>query len=174
MIKITKTYNFLLFFEAGMGVEPIISDLWGQRLNRFTHPQFFYSPLFGGQHNQIINNNVITIGINPSVSNVLLLPRWLFSVLYGNFRTFRTVWRWGESNPRLDSNAIKSFTSLVGFYSYQQSQLFLIHSFSIAIKCCYSYDRSSDSVTTLSPIRSQGVMVTYLSVSYVVVCIIAD
>ena len=56
-----------------MGVEPIISDLWGQRLNRFTHPQFFYSPLFGGQHNQIINNNVITIGINPSVSNVLLL-----------------------------------------------------------------------------------------------------
>ena len=69
------------------------------------------------------------------------------------------LWRWGESNPRLDSNATKSFTSLVGFYSYQQSQLFLIHSFNIAIKFCYPYDRSSDCVTTLSHIRSQGVMV---------------
>ena len=26
------------------------------------------------------------------------------------------LWRWGESNPRLDSNAIKSFTSLVSFF----------------------------------------------------------
>ena len=68
------------------------------------------------------------------------------------------LWRWGESNPRLDSNAIKSFSSLVGFYSYQQSQLFLIHSFNIAIKFCYPYDRSSDFVTTLSSIRNQGVM----------------
>ena len=75
------------------------------------------------------------------------------------FHSPAILWRWGESNPRLDSNAIKSFTSLVGFSSYQQSQLFLIHSFSIAIKCCYPYDRSSDFVTTLSPIRSQGVMV---------------
>ena len=75
------------------------------------------------------------------------------------FHSPAILWRWGESNPRLDSNAIKSFTSLVGFSSYQQSQLFLIHSFSIAIKCCYPYDRSSDCITTLSPIRSQGVMV---------------
>ena len=74
------------------------------------------------------------------------------------FHSPAILWRWGESNPRLDSNAIKSFTSLVGFYSYQQSQLFLIHSFNIAIKCCYPYDRSSDCDTTLSLIRSQGVM----------------
>ena len=55
-----------------MGVEPIISDLWGQRLNRFPHPQYLYSSLLGGHINQIINTNVITIGIN-STSNVLLL-----------------------------------------------------------------------------------------------------
>ena len=55
-----------------MGVEPIISDLWGQRLNRFTHPQYLYSSLLGGHISQIINITVITIGTN-STSNVLLL-----------------------------------------------------------------------------------------------------
>ena len=88
---------------------------------------------------------------------ILLFP------MYCSYTRWLSVWRWGESNPRLDSNAIKSFTSLVGFYSYQQSQLFLIHSFNIAIKFCYPYDRSSDFVTTLSPIRSQGVMVALLT-----------
>ena len=55
------------------------------------------------------------------------------------FHSPAILWRWGESNPRLDSNAIKSFTSLVGFSSYQQSQLFLIHSFYIVIKVCYLF-----------------------------------
>ena len=107
-----------------MGVEPNVFRIWTWRLNRFTHPQFFYSPLFGGQHNQIININVITIGINPSVSNVLLLPRWLF------------LWRWGESNPRLDSNAIKSFTSLVSFFPTNKVRLlFYIYLLKDGILC---------------------------------------
>ncbi len=36
-----KNIQFFYFFEAGMGVEPNIFSLWGWRLNRFTHPQFF-------------------------------------------------------------------------------------------------------------------------------------
>ena len=66
-----------------MGVEPNIFSLWGWRLNRFTHPQFFYSSLLGGHISQIINKNVITIGINPSVSNVLLLHPLVISVEMG-------------------------------------------------------------------------------------------
>ena len=73
------------------------------------------------------------------------------------------LWRWGESNPRLDSNAIKSFTSLVDFFCNQQSQRFLIHSFYIVIKVCYFSDGSSDFVTTLSSIRNQGVMEALLT-----------
>ena len=124
MIKITKTYNFLLLFWSG----------YGSRTQCLQDMNLTFKPFH-----------------SPAI-----------------------LWRWGESNPRLDSNAIKSFTSLVSFFCNQQSQRFLIHSFYIVIKVCYFSDGSSDFVTTLSPIRNQGVMEAYLSVSYVVVCIIAD